>query len=80
MGAPLFKTQGWAQSSPYPVSPFLVYRVAVDLWSNINAMEYPFPHILNHSQLGFEMYLGTYKISVRNFTFLNPLGTSPAAL
>ncbi len=22
MGAPLFKTNGWAQSSPYPVSPF----------------------------------------------------------
>ena len=22
MGAPLFKTKGWAQSSPYPVSPF----------------------------------------------------------
>ncbi len=24
MGAPLFKTNGWAQSSPYPVSPFLI--------------------------------------------------------
>ena len=23
MGAPLFETNGWAQSSPYPVSPFL---------------------------------------------------------
>ncbi len=25
MGAPLFKTNGWAQSSPYPVSPFKDY-------------------------------------------------------
>ncbi len=24
MGAPLFKTNGWAQSSPYPVSPFQI--------------------------------------------------------
>ena len=23
MGAPLFKTNGWAQSSPYPVSPLV---------------------------------------------------------
>ena len=34
MGAPLFETNGWAQSSPYPVSPFCSFLqlVGPDFW------------------------------------------------